>query len=130
MSEGWLANAVSAIKGLTLTNAAVVLLLAAALIPAYFVYRVLTDQALLDRFLSHYKETASPGTNCTLREARMRGGPETWAISTGLLFQGSDRWTVTVLLDHPPADEAEVASYCDTLNIIVDHLHGGGTDTP
>jgi hypothetical protein len=117
-----------ALSGLTLTNALVIMLLVAILIPAYFVYRALNDPTILDRFVSNYQEVPSPGTNCIVRMAHVWGGPRTWAIGTGFAFQGSDRWTVSVLLDSEP-DTAEIASYCETLNIIVDHMHANGEDT-
>lgn len=124
MPEGRVAGLLAAVRGLTLTNAIVIVLLVAVMVPAYFVYRALGDPQLLDRFLSSYTELPSAGSSCTIREARMRGGPEIWSISTGFAFQGSDRWTVAVLLDRKPTEE-DVTTYCATLGIIVDHMHAG-----
>jgi len=115
---GWL----STLKGLTLTNALVIVLLVVAVIPAYFVYRALGDPALLDRFLSNYRELPSNGSNCAIREARLKGGAQTWIISTGFAYAGADRWAVSVVLDHAPSEE-EIASYCATLGLIVDKMH-------
>jgi hypothetical protein len=122
--DGRIAGWLSAVRGLTLTNAVVIVLLVAVMIPAYFVYRALGDPALLDRFLSSYTELPPAGTSCTIRQASMRGGPDVWSISRGFAFQGSDRWSVAVLLDRRPTDE-DVTTYCATLGIIVDHMHAG-----
>jgi hypothetical protein len=110
----WLANWM---KGLTFANVAVIALIALVAVPVYFVYRVMGDPALLDRFLSHYKESGS-STGCTVREARQRGGPVIWSISTGFAHAGSDRWMVSVILTTEPAPE-DVESYCATLELIV-----------
>lgn len=126
---GKLAGWLTAVKGLTISNAVVIILLVAVAIPAYFVYRALNDQAILDRFVSNYQEVHPPGTNCTIRMGHVWGGPRTWSVSTGFAFQGSDRWTVSVLLNREPTTE-EVTSYCATLNIIVDDMHGEETGPP
>jgi hypothetical protein len=105
------------LKGLTLTNVLVIGLMAMVAVPVYFVWRVMGDPALLDRFLSHYKETGS-GTGCTIREARQRGGPVVWSISTGFAHAGSDRWMVSVILTTEPEPQ-DVESYCATLELIV-----------
>jgi hypothetical protein len=124
-AAGWL----TAVKGLTISNAVVVVMLVIAAIPAYFVYRALNDQSLLDKFMSAYREIPSPGSNCTIREARVRGGSNIWSIGTGFAYQGTDRWTVSVILDHLPT-EADIISYCTTLNIIVDDMHGDNAGPP
>jgi hypothetical protein len=126
---GKLDRLIGAVKGLTLSNAVVIILLVAVAIPAYFVYRALNDQAILDRFVSNYQEAPALGTNCTIRTGHVWGGPQTWSVSTGFAFQGSDRWTVAVLLNREPSKE-EVTSYCATLNIIVDDMHGEETGLP
>jgi len=130
MSEppaGRIASAANVVKSLSLSNVLVIflLLLMAVLLagPAYVVYRALGDEKLMDRFLSSYREIPSD-TGCTIRVVAERGGPEHWSISTGFAMQGSDRWTVGVILDHPPSEEkGEVASYCESLMLIVDKMH-------
>jgi hypothetical protein len=128
MSEpptGRIASAANVVKSLSLSNVLVIflLLLMAVLLagPAYVVYRALGDEKLMDRFLSSYREIPSD-TGCTIRVVAERGGPEHWSISTGFAMQGSDRWTVGVILDHAPPEE-EVTSYCATLMLIVGKMN-------
>ena len=71
-------------------------------------------------FPSRYEEFTNK-TSCVLRVASLRGGGDTWAISTGFAVQGNDRYNVTVILGHKP-DDAELMSYCATLNEIVDFM--------
>lgn len=122
---GWL----TAVRGLTITNALVIVLLVVALAPAYTLYRILNDTGLLDRFMSNFREISGQQSGCTLRAAKQRGGPEIWGISTGFAYSGSDRYAVTVLLDHEPTAE-EIYSYCTTLNLIVDFMRDPSADSP
>jgi hypothetical protein len=110
-----------AVKGLTLTNALVIVILAIVAVPAYLVYKALNDATILDRFMSHFNEISSQQVGCALRNARSRGGPEMWAVSTGFAYQGADRWSISVILDHEP-DKSEIVSYCETLKLIADHM--------
>lgn len=116
-ASGWL----TAVKGLTITNALVIVLLVIALGPAYFLYRLLNDEKLMDRFMSNYQEFATQMSSCTERRAQVRGGASIWGISTGFAYEGDDRWAVSVALDHEP-DAEEIESYCRTLNLIVDYM--------
>ena len=117
---GW----INAVKGLTLTNVLIVALMAMVAIPVYFVYVALNDPTVLDRFLSSYEE-ATEQDGCTIRTARLRGGPWRWSISTGFAFRGSDHWTVSVILNTEPT-EADIQSYCAALNLIADKMLGSG----
>lgn len=119
--QGRFAHAAHIIRSLSLSNVLVVFLLLCMAAPAYVLYRALNDDALLDRFLSSYREIASD-TDCTIRVVAERGGPERWAVSTGFALAGADRWTVGVILDHEPTQE-EVHSYCASLLLIVDKMH-------
>jgi hypothetical protein len=110
------------LKGLTLTQAGVIALVLLALIPAYFVYRVLGDPELLDRFKSSYRVIPSD-SGCTIREAAESGGSAQWSITTGFAMAGTEQYTVGVILDHEPADEGEVAGHCATLLLIVEKMH-------
>jgi hypothetical protein len=114
---GWL----NAVKGLTISNVVVIALLAFVAVPIYIIYRALNDEKMLNRFLSTYEEQSSQQVGCALRHVRQRGGPDLWGISTGFAFQGSDRWNVSVILDHQPASE-EIVSYCEALKLIADRL--------
>jgi hypothetical protein len=113
--SGWLA----AIKGLTLTNAVVIVMLVVVAAPAYVLYRALNDPAVLDRFMSSYREYPPSPSGCTIREVKMRGGTRAWGLSAGFAFQGTDRWAVNVVLDHAPTD-AETESYCASLKLLID----------
>lgn len=114
---GWL----TAVKGLTITNAVVILMLAIVVLPGYLLYKAVNDQRLLDRFLSDYQVLASQMTSCTLRSARQRGEAAEYFLSTGFAFEGGDRWSVAVTIDRAPTTE-EVNSYCETLNLVVDFM--------
>lgn len=122
---GWL----SAMKGLTLTNALVIVLLVTVAIPAYFVYRALNDETLLDRFLSRYREIPSPNTNCLIRELRPFGGQGSWAVSTGFAYRGTDRWQIGVVMNREPTTEQQ-ESYCATLNLLVDFMRDPAARSP
>lgn len=131
---GWL----TIVKGLTPTNAIVVFILVVALVPAYIAWKMINDQTLLDRLMSDYNVLASQNSSCTLRSARQRGEPLTFFISTGFAYEGDDRWTVGVSISHEP-NSAEVQSYCEVLNLVVDYMRSPeqleppafpGTDDP
>lgn len=119
----------NAIKGLTLTNVLVIILLILVSTPVYIIYRALNDEVLLDRFLSHLRELSAQQTNCTLREARLRGGKTIWAISTGFAYQGADRYLISVGLEVAPTTE-QLYSYCETLNLIVDFMRESDVESP
>ena len=119
--DGRIVSWLNAVKGLTISNVLVIAMLIVVAIPAYLIYRVLNDEQLLDKFLSHYHEYSEQNVGCTLREARTRGGPIFFAVSTGFAYQGRDKYTVSVVLDHQP-DNDELVSYCDTVKLIADSL--------
>lgn len=116
---GWL----DAVKGLTLTNALVIILLLVVAAPIYLMYRALNDEKLLDRFLSTYQEFAGQQAGCTLRHVRQRGGPHLWSISSGFAYQGGDRWSVNVTLSREPNGD-EIYSYCQALKVVSDSMLG------
>lgn len=131
---GWL----NIVKGLTLTNAAVIVILVVALVPAYVAWKMVNDQSLLDRLMSDYTVYASQMSSCTLRSARQRGEPMVFFLTTGFAYEGEDRWSVGVTLDHQPNTD-ELASYCEVLNLVVDYMRNPeqvdvptfpGTDNP
>lgn len=122
---GW-ANLV---KNMTLTNALVVVVLVFALVPAYLLYTLVNDKAMMGRFLSSYEEISSDKVACTLRVASIRGGGDTYGISTGFAYEGSDKWLVSVIIEHQP-DAQELNSYCETLNLIVDFMRRPNAPSP
>jgi hypothetical protein len=124
-SNGKIVGLITAAKGLTISNAVVIIMLAPVLIGGYFVWRALNDPAILDRFLSFYRVVPSAMVSCQLRQARERGEPYIWSINTGFAFEGGKRWSVGVIIDQEP-DVEEQKSYCETLQLIVDWMHGQG----
>jgi hypothetical protein len=118
--EGRFAHAAHAVRALTLSNVLVIFLLLLMAVPVYIVYRALSDEALLDRFLSSYRVIGSEG-GCTIRMVAERGGPEQWSINTGFAAGGNERWTVGVVLEREPSRE-EITSHCATLLLIVERL--------
>ena len=130
-NEGRVLSVLNAAKSMTLFNVLVVALLVLILIPVYIVYRALSDEALLDRFLSSYREIPSD-SGCTVRVVAERGGPERWAIANGFAAQGTDRWVVSVILQKEPTT-AEITSFCQSLKLISDQIlgdHDGDSDAP
>lgn len=121
-------NLVTAVKTLTIGNALVIILLALVLGPLYL---LATEPEILDRFLSSYQRTSSPGSACTVMRARERGEPSTFAITSGLAFDGSTRWLVGVTLSREPTSE-EITGYCTALQAIVDKVraHDQPSDYP
>ena len=118
--QGRFAAAAHAVRTLTLQNVLVVFLLLSMAVPVYIVYRALSDDELLDRFLSSYRVVGVEG-GCTIRMVAERGGPEQWSIATGFAAAGSERWNVSVVLEQEPSRE-QIASHCATLMLIVDRL--------
>jgi hypothetical protein len=118
--EGKLAAAASVVKGLSLGNVLVIALLVVIAIPAYVIWKAVSDPVLMDRLMSSYRELPN-GSGCVLRNVRERGGPDQWAISSGFAFHGQDRWYVAVGLTHKPTDE-QLTSHCETLKRIADTL--------
>jgi hypothetical protein len=113
----------NAVKGMSLTNVLVILVLAVVLLPSYLMWRMLNDPAMLGRFLSSYEEVTSDKWPCTLRIASLRGAGDTFSISAGFAYQGSDRWTLAVLMDRDPRlDENVMQSYCETLQLLIDYM--------
>ena len=125
--QGRVLGILNAAKSLTLFNVLVIALLVLIAIPVYVVYRALSDEALLDRFLSSYREISSD-TGCTIRVVAERGGPERWSISTGFAASGNDRYTLGVILQQEPTKE-EIISYCESIKLIAGLLdHDGDHD--
>jgi hypothetical protein len=122
---GWL----NAVKGLTISNALVIILLAMVAVPTYVLWRAINDEKLLDRFLSHYAEYPSQTTSCTVRQIKVRGGPETFALSTGFASQGTDRYFISVVSNHM-FNPSEERSYCETLNLLVDFMRDPEARSP
>lgn len=127
--SGMVQTIIHAVKGLTLTQALVIVLLAAVLVPSYLLYRIINDPEMVGRFLSSYEEYTSDKTSCVLRIASLKGGGDQFGISTGFAAQGADQWVVTVLMDRRPS-ESEIESYCATLNQIVDFMRRPNAPSP
>jgi hypothetical protein len=117
------------VKGLSLTNVLIIALLVALAVPTYILWRFLNDASLLNKFTSFYEERSSDKVGCILRIASQRGVHPIYSISTGFAYQGSDRYIVGVIVEDEP-DEGRLASYCETLNLIVDHMRRPESKSP
>jgi hypothetical protein len=126
MSEdqsGRVAGWVSIVKGLSLTNVLIIALIAMVAVPVYFVYRVLNDPVMLDRFMSFYGESVDE-SGCTLHTVKAGvGSLRRWSVSTGFASTGSDRYVVAVILTSEPKP-ATIATYCTTLTLMADKMQG------
>ena len=127
--HGVTASILHAVKGMSLTNVLVIVLLAAVAIPSYLMWSVLNDPVKLGRFLSSYEEQTSDKWPCVLRIASLRGAGDTYAISTGFAVQGTERWNIGVQIDRKPTDQ-EMISYCETLNLLVDFMRNPDARSP
>lgn len=119
-SSGWL-SWLTAVKGLTITNALVIGMLALIAIPTWLVYSMTQNTELLDRFFSNYREISAQNVACAIREAKYRGGNPVWSISTGFAFIGRDRYVIAVVLEHEPRAE-EMIAFCETLKLLADTI--------
>jgi len=117
-----LERAVASVKGLSIQNLLTIVVLFVVLAPTYLLWRLLNDSAMLGRVLSSYEEVTSDKWPCTLRIASARGAGDTYSISAGFAYQGSERWTLSVLMDRDPRIGGELDSYCETLQLLVDAM--------
>lgn len=127
--HGILERAIASVKGLTFQNVLIMMMLAVIVVPTYLLWRLLDNPTALGRFLSSYEEVTSDKWPCTLRIASVRGAGDTFAISTGFAYQGSERWVVSVIMDRKPTDE-EMQSYCETLNLLIDFMRNPDARSP
>lgn len=126
---GLIGELVRIVQSVTLKHVLVAALLVAIAAPTFVLYRFMTDASLLNKFTSFYEELASDKVPCTLRIASQRGTDPVYSISTGFSIQGSDRYTVAVLLTHKP-DDGQLVSYCETLQRIVDFMRRPDAPSP
>jgi hypothetical protein len=112
------------LERLTPKNALAILLLLCGLAPSYVLYRLVTDPALLDRFLSSYAVEPT-STACRLVRARERGEDYTYAITTGFAFEGQSRWSLGVVMNREPTD-LDIQTFCALLQVTIDFMHGMG----
>lgn len=126
---GLVSQGVDLVRSLSLTNVLVIILLVIVAAPVWVLWRVINDEKLLDRFLSHYAEYPSQTTSCTVRQIKVRGGPETFALSTGFASQGTDRYFISVVGNHM-FNPSEERSYCETLNLLVDFMRDPEARSP
>lgn len=116
---------VAGVKGLTLLNAAVVLLLLSGIVPAYVGYKVLSDPALLSIIMSEYKELPS-NTDCTLVEGQVAGGQPAYFIRNQFQERKDEVWYMATKIKFRPDDEA-MEKYCTSLNTAIDYIRDPGT---
>jgi hypothetical protein len=126
---GLVSQSVDLVRSLSLTNVLVIILLVVVAAPVWVLWKVINNEKLLDRFLSHYAEYPSQTTSCTVRQIKVRGGPETFALSTGFASQGTDRYFISVVGNHQ-FNPSEERSYCETLNLLVDFMRDPEARSP
>lgn len=126
---GMIAGLVKILQSMTLRHVLTLALVVGIAAPTFILYRFMTDNSLLNKWSSFYEELSSDKVPCTLRIASQRGADPVYSISTGFAYQGSDRYTVTVILTHKP-DDGQLISYCETLNLIVDHMRRPEAKSP
>jgi hypothetical protein len=112
-----------------LTNVLVIILLVIVAAPVWVLWKVINDEKLLDRFMSHYAEYPSQTTSCIVRQIKVRGGPEAFGLSTGFASLGQDRYFLSVVTNHVFTPQEE-QSYCETLNLLVDFMHDPEAHSP
>jgi hypothetical protein len=88
------------------------------------VYRLVSDPALLDRFLSSYAIEPT-STACRLVKARERGADYSFAVTTGIAFEGQTRYSLGAVMTREPSGE-EQQTLCVILQTMIDALHGLG----
>jgi hypothetical protein len=126
---GLVGELVKIVQSITLTQVLTIALLVIIAIPAYVFWRAMNDASMLNKFLSRYEEVTSDKMSCTLRIVSLRGGDDTFMITTGFAYQGSDRYIVGVIKDDRP-DESGQVSYCEVLNLIVDYMRRPDAKSP
>lgn len=127
--SGVVVSLINAIKGMSLTNVLVIIMLAVVVVPSYLLWRLLNDPTMMGRFLSSYEEQTSQQWPCTLHIASLKGGGDTYAISAGFAVQGSEEWALTVRMDRKPTDQ-EMVSYCQALYLLIDFMRNPDARTP
>ena len=80
---------INAVKGLTFSNLAMIVVLAIVAVPIYVIYKALGDDKILDRLMSTFEEIEDQRSGCAVRHVQERGGPEMWGVSSGFAFQGA-----------------------------------------
>lgn len=112
---GIIASVVEVVKGLTLTNVLVILLLIIGMAPAYLAWRILNDEELRDIVFSSFSTLVIAGSDCNVHQASEIGEDKSWFISHNFAFAGHDRWYVgvNILTEPSPSD---IKAYCDTLS--------------
>lgn len=117
------------LKGLSFGNVLVIFILVMTATAIYIVYRFLNDEALMDKFLSHYEEISAESIPCTLRIGGVRKGSTMYSITTGFAYEGNDRWIVGVHRNSEIKDN-EFLKYCEMLQAIVEYLRRPDAPSP
>lgn len=111
---------VDAVKGLSLANVLVIILLVVVAVPAYVGWKVTSDPALMALVFNDFAEIPST-TDCNLFRLKPTGGSTYYAISNQFSERNAESWAVTVRLKFLPDDEA-MKAYCGSLEEVIDYL--------
>lgn len=107
------------VKGLTITNVIVMIMLFIVAMPAYVGWRVINDEKLMAIVFSNYQEVDVP-TACTLVVAQPAGGQRHWYIRNLFTERNREIWYAAVRLSFMPDTEA-MEKYCNALDQIIDY---------
>lgn len=111
-------KAIEALKGLTLTNLLVLLVLVLILAPAYLAWRVVNDPDLRNILFSSFRAIEVEGVDCSYIKASEAGVDPHWLVAKDFAFSGRDRWFIGVNSPEEPSP-AEVEAYCRTLSEVI-----------
>lgn len=119
---GVLVTLIHAVKGMSMANILSVVALSLIIVPSYLLYTVVNDPAMMGRWLSSYEEVSTDKSPCTLKIASLRGGGDSYGISAGFAFQGSDKWVLSVIIETRKPTPEEFNSYCEALMLLIDFM--------
>jgi hypothetical protein len=108
------------IKGLTMKNIGVIVILILIAIPTYFTYRITNDEKFASIFFSTYSEHPIPATDCFMRVASVSGHGEDYRVGRPFAYSGRDRWVLSIETPNKPSDD-DAVSLCKVLGAIVEY---------
>lgn len=116
-----LGKIVDTVKGLSLTNVLVIVLLAAIAVPLYVGWKVTSDPTLMAFVFNDFSEIPSV-TDCNLFRLKPTGGTTYYAISNQFSERNAESWAITVRVKFKP-DDAAIKDYCSSLEDVIRYLH-------
>lgn len=108
------------VKGLTLLNAVVIVMLLFAMFPAYVGWKMLNDTNLLSLVMSQYEELPSE-TDCSLAMGQASGASPTYFVRNVFQERANEVWYAAVKIKFKPDDEA-MRKYCASLDTVIEYM--------